>query len=48
MILEAKDIKKTYGSRLNRTEVLKGIDMSIEKGEFVSIMGHQARERPHC
>lgn len=39
MILEAKDIKKSYGNRLNRTEVLKGIDLSIEKGEFVSIMG---------
>ena len=39
MILEAKDIKKSYGNRFNRTEVLKGIDMNIEKGEFVSIMG---------
>ncbi len=39
MILETKDIKKSYGNKLNRTEVLKGIDMSIEKGEFVSIMG---------
>ncbi|AKG74278.1 ABC transporter ATP-binding protein [Salinicoccus halodurans] len=39
MILEARDIKKSYGNRLNRTEVLKGIDLNIEKGEFVSIMG---------
>ncbi|UJL47167.1 ABC transporter ATP-binding protein [Virgibacillus sp. NKC19-16] len=39
MILEAKDIKKSYGNRLNRTEVLKGIDLNIEQGEFVSIMG---------
>ncbi|MFC3418955.1 ABC transporter ATP-binding protein [Salinicoccus hispanicus] len=39
MILEAKGIKKSYGNRFNRTEVLKGIDLEIEKGEFVSIMG---------
>ncbi|SDC23588.1 bacitracin transport system ATP-binding protein [Pelagirhabdus alkalitolerans] len=39
MILEAKGIKKSYGKRQNRTEVLKGIDLNIEKGEFVSIMG---------
>lgn len=39
MIIQAKGIKKSYGNRLNRTEVLKGIDLSIEEGEFVSIMG---------
>ncbi|MFC3387615.1 ABC transporter ATP-binding protein [Salinicoccus sesuvii] len=39
MMLETKEIKKSYGNRLNRTEVLKGIDLDIEKGEFVSIMG---------
>lgn len=39
MIIQAKGIKKSYGNRLNRTEVLKGIDLTIEEGEFVSIMG---------
>ncbi|MFD2829048.1 ABC transporter ATP-binding protein [Corticicoccus populi] len=39
MLLEAKDIRKNFGSKLNRTEVLKGIDFGLEKGEFVSIMG---------
>lgn len=39
MMLETKEIKKSYGNRFNRTEVLKGIDLNIEKGEFVSIMG---------
>jgi bacitracin transport system ATP-binding protein len=39
MLLEAKNIKKNFGNKLNRTEVLKGIDFGLEKGEFVSIMG---------
>lgn len=39
MILEAGNIQKSYGSKLNKQEVLKGIDLQIQKGEFVSIMG---------
>ncbi|WP_251034692.1 ABC transporter ATP-binding protein [Pseudomonas sp. ISL-88] len=39
MILEAGNIQKSYGSKLNKQEVLKGIDLQIRKGEFVSIMG---------
>ncbi|SDN63843.1 ABC transporter ATP-binding protein [Alkalicoccus daliensis] len=39
MILEASDIRKSYGNRMNRTEVLQGIDLNIEQGEFISIMG---------
>ncbi|WP_456275145.1 ABC transporter ATP-binding protein [Bacillus sp. AK128] len=38
-ILEAKKIYKTYGNKLNKQEVLKGIDMTIKKGEFLGIMG---------
>ncbi|WP_404324382.1 ABC transporter ATP-binding protein [Cytobacillus firmus] len=38
-VLEAKKIHKSYGNKLNRQEVLKGIDIKIETGEFVSIMG---------
>ena len=38
-ILEAAKIYKYYGSKLNKQEVIKGLDLSIEKGEFVSIMG---------
>ncbi len=38
-ILEAAKIHKSYGNKFNRQEVLKGIDLYVEKGEFLSIMG---------
>src|SRR5258706_12798439 len=37
--LELKDIRKGFGPVGKRTEVLSGIDLSIKKGEFVSIVG---------
>src|SRR5699024_10927842 len=39
IILEALKITKNYGTRFNKQEVLKGLDLTIEEGEFVSIMG---------
>ncbi|MBY0118093.1 ABC transporter ATP-binding protein [Paenibacillus xylanexedens] len=38
-ILEAKKIHKVYGNKLNKQEVLKGIDLGVSKGESVGIMG---------
>ncbi|MGP4077480.1 ABC transporter ATP-binding protein [Halobacillus sp. K22] len=38
-ILEGHKIHKSYGNKFTKQHVLMGIDMSIEKGEFVSIMG---------
>ena len=38
-LLKAQKILKSFGNKFNRTEVLKGIDLSIKHGEFVTIMG---------
>ncbi|MER2109141.1 MAG: ABC transporter ATP-binding protein [Solibacillus sp.] len=38
-ILVARKVKKTYGKRSLQQEVLKGIDLEVQKGEFVGIMG---------
>ena len=40
MIIELKDIvKKFYIGRPNELEILHGINMSVEEGEFVSVVG---------
>lgn len=38
-MIELKNIHKSFQTGYNKLEVLKGIDLHIEKGEFVSIMG---------
>lgn len=38
-ILQAKDLKKIYGSDNNAVHALDGINLSVEKGEFVAIVG---------
>ncbi|WP_323703994.1 ABC transporter ATP-binding protein [Mammaliicoccus sp. Dog046] len=38
-ILKTEQLVKIYGSKKNQQEVLKKIDMTVEKGEFISIMG---------
>lgn len=39
LIIECKDIRKTYENDGVKTEVLKGISFNITDGEFVAIMG---------
>lgn len=38
-ILEVKNLKKSYGTKKNTQIVLNGIDLEINKGEFVGVMG---------
>jgi len=38
-ILEANKIAKSFGNKSNKEDILKGIDITIKQGEFVSIMG---------
>lgn len=39
LFLEIKNIKKHFGEGESRVEVLKGIDIEIEKGEFCVLLG---------
>ncbi|MBR6623794.1 MAG: ABC transporter ATP-binding protein [Ruminococcus sp.] len=39
MFLEINGVKKSFGEGESRTEVLKGIDLSIEKGEICVLLG---------
>ena len=38
-ILETKYLKKYYGQEPNITRALDGVDVQVERGEFVSIIG---------
>ena len=39
MFMEIRHIKKSFGEGESRVEVLKGIDLDIEKGEFCVLLG---------
>ena len=39
MFLEIKQIKKAFGQGDSRVEVLRGIDLSLERGEFCVLLG---------
>ena len=37
MFLEIRDIKKSFGTGDSKVDVLKGLDLDIEKGEFCAV-----------
>jgi len=39
-LIEFRQIVKTYGTGLAQSTVLNGIDLKIQEGEFIAIMGH--------
>lgn len=39
MILQANKIRKSYGNKLNKQEVLKGIDIHIQKRRICQYYG---------
>ncbi len=39
-LIEVQGVYKTYGKGDGQSTVLKGIDLTIQSGEFVAIMGH--------
>ena len=39
MIINVKDLKKSYTVGTQEVNALRGINLSVEKGEFISIMG---------
>ncbi len=39
VVLKTDDLKKFYGSGENQVKALNGVDLSIEQGEFVAIVG---------
>lgn len=38
-ILRCEGLSKVYGSGDNRVEALNQVDLSVEKGEFVAVIG---------
>ena len=48
MLLELNDIKKSFGKGDSRVEVLRGISLSVEKGEFCVLLAPRDPENPRC
>jgi len=42
--IEAKNLRKTYQWAKLKSSALRGISFSVQRGEFVSVVGRRARK----
>ena len=47
-VIRSEKCKKVYGRGLNSTTALNNMNLEIEEGEFVAIMGSLAPVNLHC
>ncbi len=47
-VLQAKNLKKIYGSGNNAVHALDGVDLSVKKGELLQLSAHPAPANPRC
>ena len=43
-LIQLKGVTKVYGQGANALQALKGVDLTIESGDFVAIMGPSGTE----
>ena len=48
MFLTLQQIKKSFGQGESKVEVLKGIDLAVEQGEFCVLLDRRDPENQHC
>jgi putative ABC transport system ATP-binding protein len=47
-VLELRRVSKVYGEGPAEVQALRGVDLSVDAGELVAVMGPAARARAPC